>query len=124
MEACRRKKPMTANVKLPSTMRCIEVRKPGGPEALTVGERPLPTPKPGEVLIKVHGAGLNRGDTLQRMGMYPPPPGGSDIIGLEVSGVVVAHGEGVKEPAVGASVCALLTGGGYAEFTTAPASSC
>ncbi len=100
-------------------MRAIEIPEPGGPEALVLGERPIPTPGKGEVLIKVHAAGVNRPDAMQRAGNYPPPPGASDIPGLEVSGVIEALGEGVARYEVGEKVCALLSGGGYAEYAVA-----
>jgi NADPH2:quinone reductase len=103
-------------------MRAIEIRKPGGPEMLTVCARPLPQLKPGEVLIKVHAAGVNRPDILQRTGNYPVPPGASDIPGLEVAGTVVDAGDTAL--AVGSAVCALVQGGGYAEFCAAPAVQC
>jgi NADPH2:quinone reductase len=109
---------------LPSTMRCIEIPSFGGPEALIPGQRPLPQPKPGEVLIRVAAAGVNRPDVIQRQGSYPPPPGASDIPGLEVAGSVVALGEGVDGLAVGDAVCALLTGGGYADHAVASAALC
>ena len=109
---------------LPATMRCIEVPTPGGPEALVIGERPLPAPGPGEVLIRVAAAGINRADTLQRQGKYPPPPGASDLLGLEVAGEVAALGEGVSGLRAGDAVCALLPGGGYAEYAVAAAPLC
>lgn len=105
-------------------MTAIEIREPGPPQVLRPVERPVPQPRPGEVLIKVAAAGVNRPDVLQRKGAYAPPPGASDIPGLEVAGVVVAAAEGVREPAVGAKVCALLAGGGYAQYATAPAVQC
>ena len=105
-------------------MTAVEIREPGPPQVLRAVRRPLPQPKPGEVLIRVTAAGVNRPDVLQRKGVYPPPPGASDIPGLEVAGVVVAVGEGVREPALGARVCALLAGGGYAEYASAPAVQC
>ena len=109
---------------LPETMTVIEITEPGGPEKLVPGRRPVPRPAPGEVLIKIATAGVNRPDCLQRQGGYPPPPGASDIPGLEVAGTVVALGEGVERWRVGDEVCALLTGGGYAEYCTAPALQC
>jgi len=109
---------------LPVNMTAIEIREPGPPQVLRAARRPVPQPKAGEVLIKVAAAGVNRPDVLQRKGAYPPPPGASDIPGLEVAGVVVAAADGVSEPAVGARVCALLAGGGYAEYATAPAVQC
>ena len=105
---------------LPTTMTAIEISTPGGPEALTPTERPVPQPAKGEVLIEVHAAGVNRPDVLQRMGKYDPPPGASDIPGLEVAGVIVALGEGVTDWKVGDKICALLAGGGYAEYAAAP----
>lgn len=109
---------------LPSTMRCIEISKPGGPEALRLVERPLPRPGRGEVLIKVAAAGVNRPDVLQRKGIYPPPPGASDLPGLEIAGTVVAHGPLAKGLRRGAAVCALVSGGGYAEYCAAPVAQC
>lgn len=102
-------------------MRCIEVRQPGGPEVLQLADRPSPVPGSGEVVIKVAAAGVNRPDILQRMGAYPPPPGASDIPGLEVSGTIVAVGDGVSPGRVGEHVCALVTGGGYATECVAAA---
>jgi len=109
---------------LPETMTVIEIIGPGGPEQLVAARRPVPSPAPGEVLIKVAAAGVNRPDCLQRQGGYPPPPGASDIPGLEVAGTVVALGQGVEIWQTGDEVCALLTGGGYAEYCTAPAPQC
>jgi NADPH:quinone reductase len=97
-------------------MKVVDVPQPGGPEALVLAERPMPEPGRGEVLIKVAAAGLNRADVLQRRGFYPSPPGAPSYPGLEVSGTIVALGEGVAEFKVGAPVCALLAGGGYAEY--------
>jgi len=105
-------------------MRVIEISVAGGPEVLIVGSRPKPVTGAGEVLIEVAAAGVNRPDVMQRKGMYPPPPGASDIPGLEVAGTVVAIGEGVALLAVGDQVCALVTGGGYAEFCIAPEVQC
>ncbi len=109
---------------IPSQMRCVEISKPGGPEVLVPAERPVPYPQAGEVLIAVRAAGVNRPDVVQRQGLYPAPPGASDIPGLEVAGDVVAVGEGVTSPAIGERVCALIAGGGYAEYATAPANCC
>ncbi len=109
---------------LPDTMTVIEIIGPGGPEQLVAARRPVPSPAPGEVLIKVAAAGVNRPDCLQRQGGYPPPPGASDIPGLEVAGTVVALGQGVEIWQTGDEVCALLTGGGYAEYCAAPAPQC
>ena len=106
------------------SMRVVEVPEPGGADALTLGERPVPAPGPGEVLIKVAAAGLNRADVMQRNGHYPPPPGASDLLGLEVSGTVADTASDVSGICIGDEVCALLAGGGYAEYCTAPASSC
>jgi putative PIG3 family NAD(P)H quinone oxidoreductase len=104
-------------------MRAIEIAGPGGPDMLRIAERPVPKPGSGEVLIRVAAAGVNRPDVLQRMGLYPPPPGASDIPGLEVAGLVVAAGEGAEQ-AIGGPVCALVTGSGYAEYCVAPAGTC
>lgn len=106
------------------TMRAIEITKPGGPEVLQVTDRPVPTPAHGQVVIKVAYAGVNRPDALQRAGMYAPPPTASDLPGLEASGEVVAIGEGVTSVAEGDQVCALLPGGGYAEYVATPAAHC
>ena len=105
-------------------MRCIEIKAPGGPEQLVLGERPVPQPKPGEVLIAVAAAGVNRPDVVQRQGHYAPQPGVTDIPGLEIAGTVIALGDGVTTPAIGDKVCALLPGGGYAAYATAAAGSC
>jgi putative PIG3 family NAD(P)H quinone oxidoreductase len=102
-------------------MAAIEVARPGGPEVLTPTTRPVPSPGRGEVLIRVAAAGVNRPDILQRQGLYPMPPGVTDIPGLEVAGEVAATGEGVVGVSVGDAVCALLAGGGYAEWAVAPA---
>ncbi|HRD66491.1 MAG TPA: NAD(P)H-quinone oxidoreductase [Candidatus Competibacter sp.] len=113
---------MTLN--LPEMMTVIEITEPGGPEKLVPNRRPVPQPAPGEILIKVATTGVNRPDCLQRQGGYPPPPGASDIPGLEVAGTIAALGEGVDGWMIGDPVCALLTGGGYAEYCTAPAPQC
>ena len=105
-------------------MLAIEVAEPGGPDVLTSTDRPTPSPGSGEVLIEVAAAGVNRPDVMQREGKYPPPPGASDIPGLEVAGTVVALGEDVTEWRIGDEVCALVPGGGYAEYCTAAASVC
>jgi NADPH:quinone reductase len=105
-------------------MIAIEISKPGGPEVLRPVEVPVPEPGQGEVLIKVAAAGVNRPDLMQRAGKYPPPPGASEIPGLEVAGTVVAKGHGVDRWNPGDRVCALLTGGGYAEYCVAPAAQC
>ena len=109
---------------IPQTMTAVEIREPGPPEVLRAVERPVPQPGPGEVLIQVAAAGVNRPDVLQRKGIYPPPPGITDIPGLEVAGEVVLLGEGVRELALGAQVCALVAGGGYGQYVSAPAVQC
>jgi putative PIG3 family NAD(P)H quinone oxidoreductase len=105
-------------------MLAIEISKPGGPDVLVPAERPMPAMAPGEVMIRVEAAGVNRPDVMQRMGHYPPPPGASDIPGLEVAGVVVKVAHGVGEWRMGDRVCALVAGGGYAEFCVVPAPQC
>jgi NADPH:quinone reductase len=105
-------------------MLCIEITAPGGPDVLKAVERPDPEPGPGDVLIRVAAAGVNRPDILQRRGVYPPPPGASDIPGLEVSGTIASVGEGVDGWRVGDAVCALVSGGGYATMCVAPALQC
>jgi putative PIG3 family NAD(P)H quinone oxidoreductase len=105
-------------------MQCIEITTPGGPEVLRLTERPLPHPGPGEVLIRVAAAGVNRPDVVQRMGLYPPPPGASDLPGLEIAGTIEAIGDAVAGLSVGQSVCALVAGGGYAQFCLAAAPLC
>ncbi|MCP5420786.1 MAG: NAD(P)H-quinone oxidoreductase [Gammaproteobacteria bacterium] len=109
---------------LPNRMKAIEIAAPGGPEALTPTQRPLPKPANDEVLIQVAAAGVNRPDCLQRQGSYPPPPGASDLPGLEVAGTIAKVGSGVDGWSVGDPVCALLTGGGYAQYCVAPAAQC
>ncbi|SHG72404.1 NADPH2:quinone reductase [Kaistia soli DSM 19436] len=104
---------------LPATMAAIAIEGAGGPEVLHLVDRPLPRPGPGEILIKVAASGVNRPDTFQRQGLYPPPKGASDLPGLEVSGQVVALGSGVIGHAIGDAVTALLAGGGYAEYAVA-----
>lgn len=121
-------------------MIAIEITRPGDPDVLVAAERPRPTPGPGEVLIEVAAAGVNRPDLMQRQGKYPPPPGASDIPGLEVSGTIVSVGPEARHAAgtadardaapsvpgwrIGERVCALVTGGGYAEYCVAPAPQC
>lgn len=105
---------------IPKVMRIIEAPTPGGPEALKIGEAPCPAPGVGEVLIRVAAIGINRADTQQRRGVYPSPPGAPAWPGLEVAGVVAAVGSGVEEFPVDTPVCALLAGGGYAEYCVAP----
>ncbi|WP_289152208.1 NAD(P)H-quinone oxidoreductase [uncultured Salipiger sp.] len=106
------------------TMRAVEISEPGGPEVLRPTTRPVPVARHGEVVIRVAWAGVNRPDALQRAGSYAPPKGASDLPGLEASGEVVAVGPGVRWPAVGDAVCALLPGGGYAEYVATPAAHC
>jgi putative PIG3 family NAD(P)H quinone oxidoreductase len=105
---------------LPPRMTAIAIRGPGKPEVLTPEERATPQPGAGEVLVKVAAAGVNRPDILQRMGLYPPPPGASDIPGLEIAGAVVALGPDVRRWKIGDVVTALVAGGGYAEYCTVP----
>ncbi|SUS04184.1 NAD(P)H-quinone oxidoreductase [uncultured Defluviicoccus sp.] len=109
---------------LPKTMIFIRTERYGPPEVLLPAEMDVPAPGKGEVLIKVAAAGVNRPDVIQRTGHYPPPPGASDVLGLEVAGIVVGTGEGVTEPALGEQVCALVISGGYAEYCVAPAALC
>lgn len=106
------------------TMRCVEISEPGGPDVLKVVERPIPSPGANQVLIKVVAAGVNRPDVIQRMGQYPAPAGASDLPGLEVSGTVVGVGENIKHLSTGDEVCALLSGGGYAEYAVADETTC
>ena len=116
---------MTAlHATLPTQMRCIDITQPGGIEMLKLAQRPLPTLKAGEVLLQVAAAGVNRADTSQRKGTYPVPAGASDILGMEVSGTGVAMAADVKQWQLGDQVCALVTGGGYAEYCAAPADNC
>jgi NADPH2:quinone reductase len=105
-------------------VRVVEIAEFGPPEGLRIAERPVPRPGPGEVLIKVVAAGVNRPDVVQRYGKYPPPPGAPDILGLEVSGHIVERGEGVVQWKDGDAVCALVSGGGYAEYCVAPQVQC
>jgi putative PIG3 family NAD(P)H quinone oxidoreductase len=105
-------------------MRAVVAPEPGGPDALRIVERPVPRPGPDEVLIRVAAAGVNRPDIVQRMGAYPPPPGATDILGLEVSGLIVAAGKKVAPELVGTAVCSLLPGGGYADYAVTPADLC
>lgn len=109
---------------LPASMRAIEIRTPGGPEVLVPATRPLPQLQPGEVLIRVAAAGINRPDVLQRTGHYPVPPGASDLPGLEVAGTIVAGDVGDSGFTLGDQVCALVQGGGYAEYCAAPVRQC
>lgn len=109
---------------LPDAMMVIGMALPGDPGVLKPETRPLPTMGESDVLIRVHAAGVNRPDVLQRRGLYPPPPGAPDILGLEVSGVVVAKGGSVTRFDIGSRVCALVSGGGYAEYCVAPEGQC
>ncbi len=109
---------------LPATMRAVEITQPGGPDVLVTGTRPVPQPAHGQVVIRVAYAGVNRPDALQRAGKYNPPPTASDLPGLEASGTIVALGSGVENVALGDQVCALLPGGGYAEYVATPAAHC
>src|SRR5688572_22920639 len=109
---------------LPPTMTAIDPEEPGGPEVLTPVERPVPRPARGEVLVRVRAAGVNRPDVLQRMGLYPMPPGAPTIMGLEVAGEIAAVGEGAGRFDVGQRVCALLAGGGYAQYVAVPEGQC
>lgn len=104
--------------------RYIRIEQPGPPEVMTLAEGARPQPAPGEVLIKAIAAGINRPDVLQRKGVYPPPPGASPILGLEVAGTIAAIGSGVTEWRIGDPVCALTPGGGYAEYCVTPAAHC
>lgn len=108
----------------PTTMRAIDPAEAGGPDVLKVVERPVPSSAPGEVLIRVHAAGVNRPDVLQRMGLYPMPPGVPTVMGLEAAGEVVALGEGVEGIRLGDPVTALVIGGAYADYVVAPAVQC
>jgi NADPH2:quinone reductase len=109
---------------LPGSMTIVEAVRPGGPDVLVTAMRPVPQPGPGDVLIRVAAAGVNRPDLLQRQGKYPPPPGASDVIGLEVAGTVAVAGPQAAPWRAGESVCALVAGGGYAEYCVAPAAQC
>ncbi|HVZ07063.1 NAD(P)H-quinone oxidoreductase [Rhodopila sp.] len=109
---------------IPQTMTFVKTDAAGGPEVLVAATGPVPAPKPDDVLIRVRAAGVNRPDVAQRQGNYPPPPGASPILGLEVAGEVVAKGDQVTAWAVGDHVCALANGGGYAEYCAVPATQC
>ncbi len=108
---------------IPDVMRVVEIAGPGGPEQLRLASRPTPKPGRSEVLVKVAAAGVNRPDVLQRKGLYPPPAGASDIPGLEIAGTVVSAGEGATH-LIGTRVCALVAGGGYADYCLAPTGTC
>ncbi len=109
---------------VPEMMRAIDPETPGGPEVLVLVERPVPKPGEGEVLVKVAAAGVNRPEVMQRMGMYPPPPGAPSILGMEISGTIIAAGEDVPREMIGQPVCALIAGGAYAEYAVAPLGTC
>jgi NADPH:quinone reductase len=109
---------------LPAQMQAVEISQPGGPEVLRTVQRPTPTARAGEVIVAVAAAGVNRPDCFQRAGSYAPPPGASDLPGLEVAGTVAAVGSGVTQWKIGDRVCALTPGGGYAQYCAAPASHC
>jgi NADPH2:quinone reductase len=109
---------------LPETMTCIEITEPGGPEVLRLASRPVPEPGPGQVLVKVAAAGVNGPDMMQRKGLYPPPKGASDLLGLEIAGTVAAVGDGVSGWNVGDALSALTNGGGYAEYCAVDAGHC
>ena len=109
---------------IPKMMTAIDPAEAGGPEVLKPVERPVPAPGPGDVLIRVEAAGVNRPDVMQRLGFYPPPPGAPTVPGLEVAGTIAAVGDGVDPARIGAPVCALVAGGGYAQYAVAPAGQC
>lgn len=109
---------------IPETMKAVEISAPGPAEVLRLADRPVPSPGADEVLVRVVAAGINRADIMQRQGSYPPPRGASDIPGLELSGTVAAVGTGVESPSAGEEVCALVAGGGYAEYCLVPAPQC
>jgi NADPH:quinone reductase len=115
---------MSLQAAVPATMRAVIVKTPGGPDMLELVERPVPRPAHGEVLIKVAAAGVNGADLSQRLGRYPMPKGTPDIFGLEASGTIVALGDGVATWKVGDEVCAILVGGGYADYCAVPAVQC
>ncbi len=113
-----------ASNSLPESMNVVEISAPGGPEALVMATRPVPAPQAGEILVRVSAAGVNRPDVMQRQGKYPPPEGVTDIPGLEIAGTVAVLGDGVTGWKPGDELCALVAGGGYAEFCVAPAPQC
>ena len=120
---CHVNKPAAVTSPSPRTMKAVVAPQPDGAEELALVEKPVPTPGKGEVLVKVAAAGVNRPDVLQRRGLYPPPPGAPDILGLEIAGEVVEAGDGAQH-LIGLEVCALVAGGGYAEYCVAPAGTC
>lgn len=109
---------------IPATMKAVEITEPGGAEVLKASMQPTPQARPGEVLVKVAFAGVNGPDLMQRRGLYPPPKGASDLLGLEISGEVVAVGDGVSRWSIGDRLCALTNGGGYAEYCAVDADHC
>ena len=109
---------------IPGEMKCIEITTPGGPDVLQMTTRSIPEPTHGEVLIRIAAAGINRPDCIQRQGHYAPPPGVTDIPGLEVAGEIIAIGDNVDGWVIGEKVSALVAGGGYAEYVTAPVEQC
>jgi NADPH:quinone reductase len=110
---------------MPESMRCVDIAQPGGPEVLRIAARPVPRAAAGEVLVRTQAAGVNRADLMQRQGQYPPPPGASPILGMELSGHIVELGTGTTSRwRVGDAVCALLAGGGYAEYCAVPEGQC
>ena len=115
---------MTMATVIPAVMQAVDYSEPGGPEVLVAGEAPVPQPSQGEVLIRVAAAGVNRPDVIQRQGFYPPPPGAPHIPGLEIAGTIVAVGPGTDDAMIGQQVCALVAGGGYAEYCIARADHC
>lgn len=114
----------SSNLSVPDVMKAIDPEQPGGPEVLVLVDRPVPQPGPGEVLVKVAAAGVNRPEVMQRQGKYPPPPGAPSILGMEISGTIVAVGDDVGDEQIGQSVCALISGGAYAEYAVAPFGQC
>lgn len=115
---------MTMATVIPAVMQAVDYSEPGGPEVLVAGEAPVPQPSQGDVLIRVAAAGVNRPDVIQRQGFYPPPPGAPHIPGLEIAGTIVAVGPGTDDAMIGQQVCALVAGGGYAEYCVARADHC
>ena len=117
-------KTVTPRYIVPDVMKAIDPEAPGGPEVLVLVERAVPHPGAGEVLVKVAAAGVNRPEVMQRQGKYPPPPGAPSILGMEIAGTIVAVGDGVGEEQIGQRICALITGGAYAEYAVAPFGQC
>lgn len=115
---------LTAVTVIPSVMQAIDYAEPGGPEVLVAGEMPVPVPGQGELLVRVAAAGVNRPDVIQRQGFYPPPPGAPHVPGLEIAGTVVAVGSHTDDAMIGQPVCALVAGGGYAQYCIARADHC